>query len=122
MLEILLDCVEPANMLMSCVTIWPHCMLTKVNCGSAISSSPNATNEIKREFGNSWPVTDIAGDEYPSPYLGDMSREYLSRKRQFDIENSFIYHWIYEFTLCLLHPKLDFVDCYKSRRAFDMAT
>lgn len=66
-------------MLMSCVTIWPHCMLTSVNCGSAMSSSPNATNETKREFGNSVPVTDAVGDEYPSPYFGEMSREYLNR-------------------------------------------
>lgn len=40
-------------------------------------SSPNATNDTKREFGKSVPVTDIAGDAYPSPYFGDMSREYL---------------------------------------------
>lgn len=48
-----------------------------MNCGSGTSASPNATNDTKREFGKSCPVIEMVGDEYPSPYRGDKSLEYL---------------------------------------------
>lgn len=63
----LLDCVDPANILISCVIICPHCIFTRVNCGSATSASPNTTNDTRRELGNSLPVIEMVGAAYPSP-------------------------------------------------------
>lgn len=71
----LLDCVEPDSMLMSCVIIWPHCMLASVNFGSGTSASPNTTSDTSRELGNGSPVTEAVGADTPSPYLADSRRE-----------------------------------------------